>query len=178
MNTFSISLVRGVTLTPAILTSPANNTNIQVAGPSTNFATATWKSSGDTVTNYLWQYDNSFGNFNNPKLSISVQDTFINLSFDTLRDLLVSQAIPVNGLFVGKWRVRAQANGLTVNSSSRNLNLTRLTVVDPFDLIAPANNSSLTVSGDGNNTVTINWENAGFGVSYNWYLLNPINLPL
>lgn len=174
-DTFNISLIRGVTLTPAILTSPANNTNIQVAGPSTNFATATWKSSGDTVTNYIWQYDNSFGNFNNPKLSISVQDTFINLSFDTLRDLLVSQAIPVNGLFVGKWRVRAQANGLIVNSSSRNLNLTRLTVVDPFDLIAPANNSSLTVSGDGNNTVTINWENAGFGVSYNWYLLNPIN---
>jgi len=173
-DTFGISLIRGAVLSPSILTSPATNTTVQVSGHSTNTITATWKSAGDTVTNYLWQYDNSFGNFNNPKLSISVSDTFINISFDTLRDLLVNEAIPLNGLFAGKWRVRAQTNGLTVNSTSRNLILQRRIVIDPFDLLTPANATTLNVTGDGNTTATINWESAGFGASYNWYLLNSV----
>lgn len=175
VDTFSVSLVRGAIINTPVLSTPATNTTLQVGGPSTNMVSASWFAAGDSNLTYIWQYETSFGNFNNPLLSFATQDTFIHVSIDTLRDILTTQGTPLNGLFLGKWRVRAQAsNNYTINSANRNLNLQRRVVIDPFNLTSPANSSSVNVSGDGKNTVTVNWDNAGFGVSYVWYLLNPI----
>lgn len=174
IDTFTINLVRGVVLDQPVLTTPNNNTNLSISGPSTNTATATWKGSGGTGTSYIWQYDNQFGNFSNPKFAITTTDTFLTIDYDTLRDLLVAEAVPLNGFFLGKWRVRATNSGYTVNSTtSRNLNLVRGTVLDPFDLTAPTSGTTLSVDGPGSQTVTIDWEDAGFGAAYNWYLRGP-----
>lgn len=173
VDTFSINLVRGYIFESFNPTSPSTGNVVIVDGKHISTVDFTWESAGDTVPEYEFQLDYSFGNFNNPLLSIITTDTSLNVNYDSLNSILVNQGFPLNGTLLGKWRVIAKASGYTKASGTSAISLKRGIIISPFLLTLPLNLNSTIIEGDGNNILKIDWESSGFLAYYKFFIMAP-----
>jgi hypothetical protein len=142
VDTFSVNLIRGYIFESFNPTSPSAGAVAIVDGKNISTVDFTWEIAGDSVPEYEFQLDYSFGNFNNPLLSIITTDTSLNVNYDSLNAILVNQGFPLNGTLLGKWRVIAKASGYTKASGTSTISLKRGIIISPFLLTSPLNMSS------------------------------------
>ncbi len=172
--TFDIDLTNGAVANAFNLLTPANSTSLTVEGNGTNTIDIAWESAGEGVT-YNWLLDLQGGTFANPIISVPSNntgtDTVLTLDLTTIEAVLESAGITQGNAVALSWRVHAYAGADSLPSSQNfDINLTNGTVANPFDLLTPPNATTLTVEGNGTNTIDITWESAGEGVTYNWLL--------
>lgn len=173
LDTFNLSLTRGILMYPYNLTFPLNNSIIVLQGTDTNVFPISWNGAGSAGVNYEFLLDLASGNFSSPLISQNVgTDSTFNPTIGTLHALLASLGITAGNTANLKWTVRAFAAGDTLAATDTfNLNLRRGTLLTDFDLLSPSNNSNLVISGLGTQTANIDWSNGADGNrQYQWLL--------
>ncbi|MFN3530214.1 MAG: SusE domain-containing protein [Bacteroidia bacterium] len=167
------------------LIGPANNATLNITGTGGQTANVNWERSVATTgnpTTYEWLLDAPGGNFSTPIVAIPANnngtDSVLTLTFAAIDNLLATNGVPVGGSFTGVWTVRATSATLSrLAVAPRTITLNRGTVADTlsaFNLLTPANNTSLTIQGAVTQTANITWEASTFTgpgtTSYTWLL--------
>jgi len=159
------------------LTSPPTATSLNVAGLGTTEVNIDWEPDNSlmgTVT-YVWHLDFPGNNFTSPIVSIpsnnSGADTELTLNLAAINGVLASQGVTIGQSANLIWTVTS-TDGMTTNFAAQpfDITLSRGAVASAFDLVGPANQTALTVEGNGSNTIDINWRSSGVGVTYTWLL--------
>ncbi len=166
------------------LLSPANNStfNIPLSGPGT--LDINWRSSatvsGNPVT-YEWLVDVPSGNFTNPIITLpsnnTGSDSELTIGYNQLNALLNASGVLPGQTYSVKWTVKATSGTLNRFASSFfNVNIFRINdTLITFNLLAPANNTFLNLTGSSSQTVQINWTRTrlpnSLPVTYSWLLI-------
>ncbi|MCL6495761.1 MAG: T9SS type A sorting domain-containing protein [Ignavibacterium sp.] len=159
-------------LAPFNLVSPPDNANITTLPGSTDPVVITWDTSRAGAT-YKWIY----GSPTVPPriLTIPTSSNSLTLTLGIIDSILASFGIPQGATIPGQWDVWAFRNNLPQNDSlkssngPRNINITRgIPQLIAFNLVTPANNTTLITSQFNNSPVSITWTRSGQGVRYRW----------
>lgn len=175
--------------------SPANNANLFINGPASNLATVTWSAAENFAgpINYEWQFDVILpGTFSPPVLALASDngglDTTLTLPFGAVDSILNVLGVNIGDTVPGVWRVKASnGNDSLFSDTIFNINIIRGIITSPFtafNLLSPADSTSITVSDTSSQIANISWESttAGTGsITYTWHAILPggsFNSPL
>lgn len=162
------------------LVGPANNTTLRVNGPASTPVVINWTAAQNFKNaQYQWQADLRANSAFNPApfalaSDNSGADTALTLNFGTLDGVLASLGLNVGDTLKAAWRVRAISGSDTLYSDTFAIDLIRGYMVETitnFDLIGPADQTSLTVAAGQSQTATISWRASRAGtvpVRYQW----------
>lgn len=117
---FNINIVRKRKLQPFALTSPANNTRLEVEQNQTTPVVINWSASATGAT-YKWLLDQTSGTSVNPWISLNADnagsDNKLTLTAGAIDDLLSSKSIPDGDSILLKWTVRAYEEADSLQAS-------------------------------------------------------------
>lgn len=162
------------------LVGPANNASLRVNGPASTPVTINWTAAQNfSSAVYEWQADaRALSGFNPAALALasdnSGADTSLSLNFGALDQVLASLGLKVGDTLKAVWRVRAVSSGDTLYSDTFAIDLIRGYMVAPlshFNLLAPADETALTVAAGQPQQAVIRWNASRAGtlpVSYQW----------
>jgi hypothetical protein len=162
------------------LVGPANNASLRVNGPASTPVTINWTAAQNFPSAvYEWQADaRAISGFNPAALALasdnSGKDTTLSLNFGALDQVLAGLGLKVGDTLKAVWRVRAVSSGDTLYSDTFAIDLIRGYMVAPlsrFNLLAPADKTSLTVAAGQPQQAVIRWNAAKAGtlpVTYQW----------
>jgi len=162
------------------LVGPANNASVRVNGPATTPVVINWtKAVNFDKAVYEWQADlRSLSGFKPAALALasdnSGADSALSLNFGALDQVLAGLGLKVGDTLKAVWRVRAVSSGDTLYSDTFAIDLIRGYMVAPlsnFNLLAPANNTKLTVGIGLTQQAVIRWNASKAGtlpVTYEW----------
>lgn len=153
------------------LTSPAAGSTITTLPGSTTPVTFNWDTSASGAT-----YKFIFGSPSAPSRQISMDagTNSITMTAGALDNILAGLGVAQGSSLVGSWDVWAK-RVLPVNDSLKSLNgpramtLTRgVPTLSAFNLVSPANGTTITTSGFNNSNVNFAWTRSGQGTFYRW----------
>jgi hypothetical protein len=162
------------------LVGPANNASLRVNGPASTPVTINWTAAQNFPRAvYEWQADaRAISGFNPAALALAADnmgfDTTLSLNFGALDQVLASLGLKVGDTLKAVWRVRAVSSGDTLYSDTFAIDLIRGYMVAPlsrFNLLAPADETALTVAAGQPQQAVIRWNASKAGtlpVSYQW----------
>jgi hypothetical protein len=162
------------------LVGPANNASLRVNGPASTPVTINWTAAQNfSSAVYEWQADaRALSGFNPAALALasdnSGADTSLSLNFGALDQVLASLGLKVGDTLKAVWRVCAVSSGDTLYSDTFAIDLIRGYMVAPlshFNLLAPADETALTVAAGQPQQAVIRWNASRAGtlpVSYQW----------
>jgi hypothetical protein len=170
---------------PFTLIDPVDSTRLVVEGNPTDTVDALWMA--DTKlpgpVNYQWFADTVGGDFSTPYIVLPSNnagaDTMLTLDYATIDGLLDNLGLLVGDSIDLIWTVRAYSGLDSIQANETfMLRLVRGLILQPFNLIDPANATSLNVEGDINQTVSVLWEESVKGANYTWILETQAGLPV
>ena len=162
------------------LVGPANNASLRVNGPASTPVTIKWTAAKNfPKAVYQWQADaRAVSGFKPAALALAADnsgaDTTLSLNFGALDQVLASLGLKVGDTLKAVWRVRAVSSGDTLYSDTFAIDLIRGYMVAPlshFNLLAPADETALTVGPGQTQQAVIRWNASKAGtlpVSYQW----------
>jgi hypothetical protein len=162
------------------LVGPANNASLRVNGPASTPVTIKWTAAKNfPKAVYQWQADaRAVSGFKPAALALAADnsgaDTTLSLNFGALDQVLASLGLKVGDTLKAVWRVRAVSSGDTLYSDTFAIDLIRGYMVAPlsrFNLLAPADETALTVGAGQTQQAVIRWNASKAGtlpVSYQW----------
>lgn len=171
---YEIHVLDAGVLQPFALNSPASGITLTSFPGSTTPVTVTWDTSRANAT-YKWVFGApTTANWNLVQSSGTNQISF---TLGQLDGILAGLGLNPGDSLVGQWDVWAYRNNppnfdsLKSSNGPRAITLKRgVPALTPFNLNAPANNSSITVSTQSNAPININWTRSGQGTNYKWKL--------
>ena len=171
---FNISLTRGSLMNAYDLLTPPDGTTLTVEGNGSNAVDIMWASSGSGVA-YEWLLDLQGGDFSNPIISVPSNnmgmDTVLTLDFATIEAVLEGAGVTEGNTAGLSWRIHAFAGTDSLPSAQDfDITLTNGAVSNAYDLLTPPDGFAATIDNDDTQSVTIEWEDAGEGVTYGWLL--------
>ncbi len=181
---FTITLNRAIdTVSAFALLAPADNAVVNVPQNATSSYNISWNASansaGGVPVSYTWLLDTVGGSFATPLASIasnnSGQDTILTLSNTAINNLLASLNVAAGSGATVQWTVRAVfGTDTTLATAPFTITLNRsIDTLSAFALLAPANNTVVTLPTNASGNYTISWHtstpNLGGAVTYTWY---------
>ena len=172
----TIDLTRGNIFDAFSLLSPANNATLNVQGLGSNTVDISWNST-TTNSNYIWHLDVPNGDFSNPIVSVSSNnsglDSVLTLDFATIDAVLAGAGVAVGSSANLKWTVTANIGTDTVFATQEfNITLNRNGLLAGFNLLTPADGATYTNEGLGSQEVVITWSELAPTATYTWALFS------
>ncbi len=153
------------------LTSPAASTTVTTLPGSTTNVTFTWDTSATGAT-----YKFIFGSpaAPNRQITLGAGTNSLTMTLGALDNILAGLGVSQGGSLVGSWDVWALRQLPTVDSlkslnGPRAITLTRgVPALSAFNLLSPANGTTITTSVFNTSTVNFTWSRSGQGTYYRW----------
>ena len=168
------------------LQTPSAGVTVTTLPGSSTTTTFTWDTSA-TGASYKWIFGTSLPT---RQITQSAGTNNLTMTLGQLDNILANLGVSQGGQLVGSWDVWAfrpnpPANdSLKATNGPRSITLRRGTpALNAFNLVAPANNTTITTSGFNNSNVNFQWTRSGSGTNYKWKFGSPtigtvvLNLP-
>jgi hypothetical protein len=171
----NFTLVREGDLGAFNLSTPANNSRVEVQENANTPIIINWTKSANAIA-YKWFVTTTNGSFTTP-LSVLPSnnlgvDSLLTLTSGTVDAMLASMAIIKGDSVELKWTVFAYKNAADSLKATQDftIKIVRKRDLQAFNLLTPANNSRVEVEANDNTPVPITWQSSATGATYKWLL--------